>query len=82
MAVLPAYESVLKLGRERPDGICWILELVVGRPQTFPLRNITTDWLSSAFFDLGYDLFKTTPASHPIGDVFKPEMTTNLPAVR
>jgi hypothetical protein len=57
-------------------------DLYQGESDMIILRWFRLTWLSSAFFDLGYDLFKTTPASHPIGDVFKPEMTTNLPAVR
>ncbi|KAI9569264.1 hypothetical protein HD554DRAFT_2092421 [Boletus coccyginus] len=89
MAVLPAYKDVLKLGRERPDeilldlGACFGVDARKAAADGYPLRNIVTTDLQQAFFDLGHDLFKTTPASYPInfvaGDVFKPSMLQIFP---
>ncbi|KAF8139026.1 hypothetical protein EV363DRAFT_1154334 [Boletus edulis] len=89
MAALPVYDSVLKLGREHPDGIfldigaCFGVDARKAAADGYPLGNIVTTDLYQEFFDLGHELFRTTPASYPIsfvaGDMFKPEMLQILP---
>ncbi|KAG9317888.1 hypothetical protein JVU11DRAFT_2117 [Chiua virens] len=85
MAVLPVYESVLKLGRERIDGLlldvgaCFGVDARKAAADGYPLKNIiTTDLHQVRVFGLGHDLFRTTPTSYPIsfvaGDIFNPEI--------
>ncbi|KAG8219066.1 hypothetical protein J3R82DRAFT_4822 [Butyriboletus roseoflavus] len=89
IAALPEYESVIKLGQERPDGIlldigcCFGVDARKAIADGFPLKNTVTTDLKKEFYDMGHALFKTTPETYPIsfvaGDAFDPNMLQIVP---
>ncbi|KAH7913908.1 hypothetical protein BJ138DRAFT_1144995 [Hygrophoropsis aurantiaca] len=87
----PAYEKVLQLARERKDaimldmGCCFGIDVRNVAAEGFPASNIVACDLNRKFWDLGHELFKSTPESFPAhfveGDVFDPSiLTASLPA--
>ncbi|EIW83332.1 hypothetical protein CONPUDRAFT_52791 [Coniophora puteana RWD-64-598 SS2] len=78
---LPAYSHALKLGRERPGAIFLDLGCCFGNDARkavadgFPVENVIGSDLHKEFWELGHELFKTTPqtfaAAFVPGDVFE-----------
>jgi len=80
---LPAYERVLALGREREGallldiGCCFGNDARKAASDGFPVHNVIASDLRQQFWDLGHELFKSTPDSFPAtfvaGDALNPE---------
>ncbi|KAH7906669.1 hypothetical protein BJ138DRAFT_1174876 [Hygrophoropsis aurantiaca] len=81
---LPAYNQALKLGREREGAILLDIGCCFGNDSRkaaqdgFPTHNIIASDLRKEFWELGHELFKTTPETFPArfiaGDAFDPSM--------
>ncbi|KAE9390976.1 hypothetical protein BT96DRAFT_959659 [Gymnopus androsaceus JB14] len=86
MASLPAYNRVLKLGKERNGpifldiGCCFGTDVRKLIADGFPLENVISSDLRSDLWDFGHDLFRSTPTSFPAkflaGDVFDDNFIT------
>jgi len=80
IARLPAYQKVLTLGRERDNAILLDIGCCFGNDTRkvvsdgFPLKGVVASDIHKAFWDLGHELFKSTPETFPVpfiwGDVF------------
>ncbi|KAH0583005.1 hypothetical protein H2248_010896 [Termitomyces sp. 'cryptogamus'] len=80
ISCLPAYRSVLKLVHERSEavfldiGCCFGNDLRKVVADGWPIQNVIGSDLQQGFWDLGHELFKTTPITYPAafiaGDVF------------
>ncbi|KAK7032966.1 hypothetical protein R3P38DRAFT_3186511 [Favolaschia claudopus] len=78
----PAYEHVLRLGSTIPGamlldvGCCFGNDLRKIASDGFPVRNLIGSDLRQGFWDLGHELFRTTPETFPAafaaGDVLDP----------
>ncbi|EIW85718.1 hypothetical protein CONPUDRAFT_48616 [Coniophora puteana RWD-64-598 SS2] len=79
-----AYEHVLRLGRERPGailvdaGCCFGNDARKSVSDGFPAENVVAFDLHPEFWDLGHELFKSTPQSFPAqfipGNIFDDAM--------
>ncbi|KAF9466489.1 hypothetical protein BDZ94DRAFT_170819 [Collybia nuda] len=79
---LPAYQNVLRLGRERPGGIlldigcCFGNDIRKAVADGWPVNGVIASDLHKGFWDLGHELFRTTPTTFPVpfvpGDAFDP----------
>ncbi|KIJ29316.1 hypothetical protein M422DRAFT_269266 [Sphaerobolus stellatus SS14] len=79
----PAYQDVLKLGKERPGAIYLETACCFGNDvrklvsDGYPIENIVATDLQKDFWQLGHTFFRTTPSSFPVpfltGDIFDPE---------
>jgi len=79
---LPAYPHVLKLGKERNGAILLDLGCCFGNDvrkaiaDGFPMQQAIASDLRKEFWDLGHELFKSTPETFPVpfitGDAFDP----------
>ncbi|KAF8207831.1 hypothetical protein K438DRAFT_1962099 [Mycena galopus ATCC 62051] len=77
---LPAYPRVLSLVRERPNAImldlgsCFGTDIRKVAADGFPLENLVASDLRQGFWDLGHELFQSTPETFPVsflaGDIF------------
>ncbi|KAJ4465686.1 hypothetical protein C8J55DRAFT_538565 [Lentinula edodes] len=80
MARLPAYPDLLKLGRERNEAIFLDLACCFGNDARkaiqdgYPIDNVIASDIHKDFWDLGHEMFKSTPKSFPVpfvqGDIF------------
>ncbi|KAH7907891.1 hypothetical protein BJ138DRAFT_425752 [Hygrophoropsis aurantiaca] len=80
----PVYRLALKLGRERKDailldiGCCFGNDVRKAVADGFPVQNVLAMDLVPDLWDLGHEMFKTTPGSFPAhfiaGDAFDPDM--------
>jgi len=67
-----AYETVLKIGKERPNAVFLDLGCCMGTDARravadgYPIRNMLLCDLQPGFFDLGHRLFKTNRDTYPI----------------
>ncbi|KAJ7590107.1 hypothetical protein C8J56DRAFT_588891 [Mycena floridula] len=78
----PGYKQALKLGRERPGailldiGCCFGNDIRKAVQDGFPVENVIGSDLREGFWDLGHELFKSTPETFPAafvaGDAFDP----------
>ncbi|KAI0916855.1 hypothetical protein AcV5_007473 [Taiwanofungus camphoratus] len=86
---LPAYRQLLKLGKERKGalfldtGCCFGNDVRKAVVDGFPIENVIGTDLYPAFWDLGHQLFCTTPETFPVpflaGDVFDPVFLETVP---
>ncbi|KAI0087640.1 hypothetical protein BDY19DRAFT_892981 [Irpex rosettiformis] len=86
LARLPAYDHVLTLGRERPDGIFLDLGCSFGNDSRklvrdgYPVQNILAVDLRRELWNLGHELFRSTPHTFPVpfikGDILDPSFIT------
>ncbi|THV02809.1 hypothetical protein K435DRAFT_852453 [Dendrothele bispora CBS 962.96] len=77
---LPAYKHVLELGKSREDtlfldiGCCFGHDTRKAVWDGYPIQNIIASDLYPEFWDLGHELFKSTPETFPVpfipGDIF------------
>ncbi|KAJ7467480.1 hypothetical protein FB451DRAFT_1092690 [Mycena latifolia] len=84
-----AYEHILDLGRNIPGallldiGCCFGNDLRKIASDGFPAQNMIASDLRQGFWDLGHELFRSTPASFPAtfiaGDAFDPEFLSLQP---
>ncbi|KAI0275321.1 hypothetical protein BC834DRAFT_852251 [Gloeopeniophorella convolvens] len=85
----PAYQDLLKLGRERKGAIfldigsCFGNDARKAVADGFPLENVITSDLRERYGELGHRLFRTTPETYPIafiaGDAFEPQHLEIVP---
>ncbi|KAF8207579.1 hypothetical protein K438DRAFT_1576024 [Mycena galopus ATCC 62051] len=85
----PAYDHVLDLGRNLPGalfldvGCCFGTDLRKLASDGFPAQNMLACDLRKDFWDLGHELFRSTPQSFPVvflaGDAFDPDFLTLQP---
>ncbi|KAI0700443.1 hypothetical protein BC835DRAFT_418851 [Cytidiella melzeri] len=78
----PAYSQLLKLGKERKDVVFLDLGCCVGNDirravlDGFPASRIIGSDLNPGFWDVGHELFKSTPGTFPVkflpGNIFEP----------
>ncbi|KAJ7621182.1 hypothetical protein FB45DRAFT_137011 [Roridomyces roridus] len=78
----PVYQHVLALGREQENaifldlGCCFGTDIRKAASDGFPLQNLIASDLRPAFWNLGHQLFRSTPETFPVaflaGDVFDP----------
>ncbi|KAJ7020884.1 hypothetical protein C8F04DRAFT_1142489 [Mycena alexandri] len=83
MSTLPAYNEVLKLGREREGAILLDLGCCCGTDirkvarDGFPVGNLLASDILADFWDTGHELFRSTPKTFPVvflpGDALDPE---------
>ncbi|KAF9446768.1 hypothetical protein P691DRAFT_167687 [Macrolepiota fuliginosa MF-IS2] len=81
---LPAYQSVIKLGQERPGAIlldtacCFGNDLRKVISDGWPMENTIAIDVEPAFWGYGHELFKSTPETFPAGfiggDIFDPSI--------
>lgn len=86
---LPAYKSVLKLGRERDNAILVDMGCGFGDglrraiADGFPIQGALGFDLEKNFWDLGHEAFKSTPETFPVpfvqGDAFDPLILELVP---
>ncbi|KAA1474308.1 hypothetical protein DENSPDRAFT_323417 [Dentipellis sp. KUC8613] len=86
---LPAYEALLDLGRTRADalfldvGCCFGNDARKAILDGYPMHNVLASDLHPEFWDLGHELFKTSPKSFPVpffpGDLFDPAFLAPSP---
>ncbi|KAH9922692.1 hypothetical protein B0H21DRAFT_815090 [Amylocystis lapponica] len=79
---LPAYNQLLKLGKEREGaifldiGCCFGNDIRKAIVDGFPIQNVIGSDLQAGFWDLGHKLFKSTHETFPVpflaGDAFDP----------
>ncbi|KAH7922346.1 hypothetical protein BV22DRAFT_1113934 [Leucogyrophana mollusca] len=79
---LPAYSRVIEIGRERDDailldvGCCFGNDVRKAAADGFPISNILALDLRPEFWELGHELFKSSPDTFPVpfigGDIFDP----------
>ncbi|KAJ4472960.1 hypothetical protein J3R30DRAFT_3659345 [Lentinula aciculospora] len=80
---LPAYDQVLKIGRERKGaifidlGCCFGNDVRKAVQDGFPAENTLATDLRRGLWDLGHEMFKSTPQSFPTpflaSDILNPE---------
>ncbi|KAJ3849198.1 hypothetical protein EV368DRAFT_75844 [Lentinula lateritia] len=80
IARLPAYPDLLKLGQERNEAIFLDLACCFGNDARkaiqdgYPIDNVIASDIHKDFWDLGHEMFKSTPKSFPVpfvqGDIF------------
>ncbi|KAH7929864.1 hypothetical protein BV22DRAFT_101783 [Leucogyrophana mollusca] len=85
----PAYEQALKLGRERKDavwldiGCCFGADVRKAAFDGFPAASIVATDLHPGYWDLGHELFKSTPETFPAhfiaGDALDPSILSVAP---
>ncbi|KZT67007.1 hypothetical protein DAEQUDRAFT_813157 [Daedalea quercina L-15889] len=85
----PAYNQLLKLGKERNSalfidvGCCFGNDIRKAVADGFPAKNCIGTDLEGAFWHLGYRLFKDTPESFPVpflqGDILNPSFLDPSP---
>ncbi|KAH7929865.1 hypothetical protein BV22DRAFT_1102165 [Leucogyrophana mollusca] len=85
----PAYEQALRLGRERKDaiwldiGCCLGADVRKAALDGFPAANIVATDLHPGYWDLGHELFKSTPETFPAhfiaGDALDPSILSVAP---
>ncbi|KAJ7489412.1 hypothetical protein FB451DRAFT_689667 [Mycena latifolia] len=83
ISTLPAYQNVLTLGRERAGailldlGCCFGTDVRKAASDGFPAQNILASDLRPGFWNLGHELFRSTPDTCPIaflaGDALDPD---------
>ncbi|KAF8510352.1 hypothetical protein BU17DRAFT_55447 [Hysterangium stoloniferum] len=72
LAGYPAYETVLKIGKERPNAVFLDLGCCFGNDARkavadgYPIQNVLLSDLQPRFYDLGHRLFKTDQNTYPI----------------
>ncbi|KAH9921431.1 uncharacterized protein B0H18DRAFT_880126 [Fomitopsis serialis] len=86
---MPAYEQLLKLGREREGalfldiGCCFGNDIRKAVADGFPVANAIGSDLYAAFWDLGHKLFNDSPETFPVpflaGDAFSPSFLQQSP---
>lgn len=84
------YKDILKLGKERPDAIYLEIGCAFGTDlrkliaDGYALENVVASDIEKDYYDLGHQLFRTTPETYPFpfipGDVF--DLTSELPEAR
>ncbi|KAJ7274548.1 hypothetical protein B0H12DRAFT_1199786 [Mycena haematopus] len=84
-----AYDHVLELGRTLPGallldvGCCFGTDLRKLASDGFPAKNMLACDIRKDFWDLGHELFRSTPESFPVafleGDIFDPDFLTLQP---
>ncbi|KAI0687626.1 hypothetical protein BC835DRAFT_403343 [Cytidiella melzeri] len=89
LARLPAYDQVLRLGRERENALLLDLGCCFGNDTRkviqdgYPKHNVMASDLRKGLWDLGHKLFCSTPQSFPVafveGNIFDPEFLTSAP---
>ncbi|KAJ7472292.1 hypothetical protein B0H11DRAFT_2038418 [Mycena galericulata] len=82
ISTLPAYQRALALGRERDGailldlGCCFGTDIRKAASDGFPLQNLIASDLRPLFWNLGHELFRTTPETFPVaflaGDALDP----------
>ncbi|KAJ6550312.1 hypothetical protein B0H19DRAFT_1298862 [Mycena capillaripes] len=93
MSRFPAYQDVLKLGREREDAILLDLGCCCGTDirelarDGFPMHNMIASDILADFWDIGHELFNSTPETFPVvflaGDAVNPAfLEPSTPAQR
>ncbi|KAJ6550326.1 hypothetical protein B0H19DRAFT_1237244 [Mycena capillaripes] len=93
MSTFPAYQDVLKLSREREGAILLDLGCCCGTDirelarDGFPMHNMIASDISAGFWDIGHELFNSTPETFPVvflaGDAFNPAfLEPSTPAQR
>ncbi|KAI0791856.1 hypothetical protein C8Q75DRAFT_715315 [Abortiporus biennis] len=89
ISLYPAYEDLLRLGKERPGalflelGCCFGTDARKAIYDGFPMNQVIASDLRPQFWDLGHKLFNDTPQTFPVpflqGDVFDPKfLSTKL----
>ncbi|KAJ7844379.1 hypothetical protein B0H14DRAFT_2776702 [Mycena olivaceomarginata] len=88
----PAYQHVLDLGRNVPGallldiGCCFGNDLRKLASDGFPVQNMIASDLRQDFWDLGHQLFRSTPESFPVaflaGDAFDPAFLALEPMLK
>ncbi|EGO30024.1 hypothetical protein SERLADRAFT_359735 [Serpula lacrymans var. lacrymans S7.9] len=88
---LPAYQHVLKLGQERKGailldiGCCFGGDVRKAVADGFPVQNVIASDLHAEFWDLGHELFKSTPETFPAsfisGDAFDVSYLEAVPPI-
>ncbi|EMD41568.1 hypothetical protein CERSUDRAFT_110117 [Gelatoporia subvermispora B] len=78
----PKYSYVLKMGKERPGAILLDIGCAFGTDvreavaDGYPIENIVTSDLQPEFWQLGHELYRSTPETFPVpfvaGDAFDP----------
>ncbi|KAH9933146.1 uncharacterized protein BXZ73DRAFT_101113 [Epithele typhae] len=86
MSRLPAYGNLLAMAQERPDpilldvGCCLGTDVRRAVVDGFPVGNVVATDISQALWDLGHELFRSSPAHLPFrfvrGNVFDPAFLT------
>ncbi|CDO70894.1 hypothetical protein BN946_scf184829.g2 [Trametes cinnabarina] len=89
LGLLPAYEKVLKLGKERAGailldvGCCFGDDVRKAAADGFPAKQIVATDLHPEYWNLGHKLFRSTKESFPAtfvpGDVFDPAHIEVIP---
>ncbi|EMD41566.1 hypothetical protein CERSUDRAFT_128429 [Gelatoporia subvermispora B] len=82
LAGLPAYERMMKLGKEREGAILLDIGCAFGNDihravaDGYPIENVIASDIEPGFWRLGHELFRTTPETFPVpfvgGDAFDP----------
>lgn len=82
ISTFPAYQELLKLGKERKGALYLELACCVGNDvrktvsDGFPVDQVIASDLEPEFWELGHKLFKTTPETFPVpfiqADAFNP----------
>ncbi|KAF8153998.1 hypothetical protein B0H34DRAFT_719962 [Crassisporium funariophilum] len=82
LARLPAYNDLLKLGKERESAIfidfacCFGNDVRKAVQDGYPVQNAIAADLRESLWDLGHELFRSTPETFPVpfvqGDIFDP----------
>ncbi|KAJ6618122.1 hypothetical protein B0H10DRAFT_2030718 [Mycena sp. CBHHK59/15] len=82
ISTLPAYRHVLSLGRQRDGailldlGCCFGTDLRKIASDGFPVQNLLASDLRRTFWDLGHELFRSSPETFPVvflaGDALDP----------
>ncbi|KDQ58877.1 hypothetical protein JAAARDRAFT_33617 [Jaapia argillacea MUCL 33604] len=82
IARLPGYEQLLKLGKERRGAIFLDIGCCFGNDTRkaiydgFPIEGVIASDLRREYWDIGHELFKSTPTSFQVpflqGDIFSP----------
>ncbi|TFK45994.1 hypothetical protein OE88DRAFT_1638905 [Heliocybe sulcata] len=91
MARLPAYPHLLELGRERQDaifldlGCCFGNDVRKAVQDGFPVKNCVASDLENGLWELGHEMFCSTPESFPVpfvqGDILDPEFLRPWPSL-
>jgi len=89
MSALPAYEEVLKLGRQREGAILLDLGCCCGTDirkvasDGFPIGNLIASDVLADFWNVGHELFRSTPETFPVvflpGDALDPQFLEPSP---
>jgi len=89
ISTLPSYREALKLGREREGAILVDLGCCCGTDirkvvrDGFPTENLIVSDIIADFWDIGHELFQSTPETFPVvflpGDALDPEFLEPSP---